>query len=196
MTDPGHNGNLPGPALMERFFAGETFAEFLARPKDNALLWDALYKRSTVPDSIVARAREMSPQPWHLLVLNEDWCGDSINILPGIARLTEAVSLLQMRIIGRDANPDLMDRHLTGATRSIPVIMVLDKDFVERGWWGPRPGPLQRWVVGHGLALPKDERYREVRTWYARDRGETAMNELLDIFESTESKEDRAETPG
>lgn len=72
--------------------------------------------------------------------------------------------------------------------------MVLDKDYIERGWWGPRPGPLQQWVVGPGLALHKDERYREVRTWYARDHGETALSELLDIIERAESMEDRAET--
>ena len=101
-----------------------------------------------------------------------------------------------MRIIGRDANPDIMDNHLTGISRSIPVIMVLDRNYIERGWWGPRPGPLQQWVIEHGLALPKDERYREVRTWYARDHGATALNELLDLIERAQALEDRAETAG
>ncbi len=179
--------------LKERFLAGEALAELLVRPKPNGLLWDALYKRASVPASVVARGAKVR-HPWHLLVLSEDWCGDSINTIPVIARLTEAVPLLDMRILGRDANPDLMDQHLTGVSRSIPVIMVLDKDYIESGWWGPRPRPLQQWVVEHGLALPKNERYREVRTWYARDRGETALSELLGIVESAESMEDRAET--
>ncbi len=193
MTDRESRDVMPGLALKERFHAGETFAELLARPKKNGLLWDALYKRARVPDSIVSRAGGVR-HPWQLLVLSEDWCGDSINTLPEIARLTEAVPLLGLRVIGRDANPDLMGQHLTGVSRSIPVIIVLDKDYIERGWWGPRPRPLQQWVVEHGLALPKDERYREVRTWYARDHGETALNELLDIVERAESMEDRAKT--
>ncbi|MEP6904707.1 MAG: thioredoxin family protein [Gemmatimonadales bacterium] len=195
MTDDVTHVVKPGAPLPETFLGGETFGELLAREKENSLLWDALYKRAEVPDSVVDRARRIRHH-WHLLVLSEYWCGDSINTLPAIERLTEAVPLIDMRIISRDANPDIMDRHLTGISRSIPVIMVLDKGHFERGWWGPRPGPLQRWVVGHGLALPKDERYREVRTWYARDHGETAVNELLDIIERAESSEDRAETSG
>lgn len=195
MTDQGFHEVAPGPSLVSRFLAGETFAELLGREKKNSILWDALYKRAKLHDAVVARAAELR-DPWHLLVLSEDWCGDSINTLPPIDRLTEAVPLLDMRILGRDANPDLMDLHLTGISRSIPVIMVLDRNYVERGWWGPRPGPLQKWVIEHGLALPKDERYREVRTWYARDHGETALNELLDLIESAQSTEDLAETAG
>jgi hypothetical protein len=179
--------------LKDRFLAGETFDQLLARPKNNGALYDALYKRAIVRDVVNERA-QLVRQSWHLLVLSEDWCGDSVNTLPVVARLTEAVQAIDMRIIGRDANPDLMDKHLSGIARSIPVIMVLDSDYVERGWWGPRPRPLQDWVASHGLALPKDERYREVRTWYARDRGETALNELLDIIGRNESTEERAKT--
>jgi hypothetical protein len=178
--------------LKERFLLGETFAELLARPKKNSELWDALYKRAKASELMVARALVVR-RPWHLLVLSEDWCGDSLNTLPVVARLAEAAPLIDMRIIGRDANPDLMERHLTGVSRSIPVIMLLDGDYTERAWWGPRPRSLQEWVTGHGLALPKDERYREVRTWYARDHGETALKELLELMERNESTEERAE---
>jgi hypothetical protein len=181
--------------LKDRFLAGETFSDLLERPKKNSELWDALYKRAKVQEDVSAMVARVK-HPWHLLVLSEDWCGDSINTLPAVARLTEATPLIDMRIIGRDANPDLMSSHLTGLSRSIPVIMVLDDDFNERGWWGPRPGPLQTWVVERGLALPKDERYREVRTWYARDHGETALTELLEIITKAEAMEDRAETAG
>jgi len=117
-----------------------------------------------------------------------------MSTLPVIARLTEATPLIEMRIIGRDANPDLISSHLTGLSRSIPVIIVLDDEFNECGWWGPRPGSLQTWVTESGLALPKDERYRQVRMWYARDQGQTAVQELLEIIAKAEATEDRAET--
>lgn len=171
--------------LKDRFLAGETFSEFLAKPKKYKELWDALYKRAVVPEAILARSKTLQ-QPWHLLVLTEEWCGDSINILPLVARLTEAMPGLDMHIVGRDSNPDLMDAHLTGTSRSIPVIMLLDGDYIERAWWGPRPRPLQEWVIKEGLALPKDDRYREVRTWYARDHGVTSLTELLDMMEGAE----------
>ncbi len=168
--------------LRERFFAGSTFAELLDRPKDNADMWTAIYKRAALSPEAAERASKLSGH-WHLLVVNEDWCGDSVNILPYIARLEECCLHIDMRIIGRDVNRDIMDAHLTGTSRSIPIVIVYDMDFREQGWWGPRPAPLQRWVLSEGLALPKPDRYRHIRTWYARDRGHTVVSEILDIME-------------
>ncbi len=168
--------------IRDRFFAGSTFAELLARPKDNSELWDAIYKRAKLSPAARDRASRLSGR-WHLLVVNEDWCGDSVNLLPQIARLEECCTNIDMRILGRETNRDLMDKHLTGSSRSIPIVIVYDTGFVERGWWGPRPSPLQRWVMSEGLALPKPDRYRHIRGWYARDRGETVVSELLAIME-------------
>ena len=173
-------------SLEDRFNAGETFADFLARPQQYHDLWGALYKRATVPEDILARARKIQ-KPWHLLILSEDWCGDSINTLPLVAKLTDAVPSLDLRILGRDANLDLMDAHLTGKSRSIPVIMSLDDNYVERAWWGPRPRPLQEWVMAH-MDLPKPDRYKEVRTWYARDHGVTSLTEILDMIDAAAPK--------
>ena len=169
-------------SLEDRFFAGTTFAELLARPKDNGELWEAIYRRAKLFPDAMERAAKLSGH-WHMLVLNEDWCGDSVNILPYIARLEECCDHIDLRILGRDANPDLMNAHLTGTSRSIPVAIVYDGNFRERGWWGPRPGPLQDWVMREGLALPRADRYRHIRTWYARDRGETLVSEILTIME-------------
>ena len=62
-----------------------------------------------------------------------------------------------------------MDDHLTGGTaRSIPIVIVLDASGGERAWWGPRPADLQAWFTGDDAqALEKDDRYRELRKWYA-----------------------------
>ena len=77
-----------------------------------------------------------------------------------------------------------MDAHLTdGKSRSIPVVPLLDEDFVERGWWGPRPGPLQEWVVEEGLSMPSAERHRRVRRYYTKDQGRTMLRELLNLMD-------------
>jgi hypothetical protein len=165
-----------------RYCAGETFAEFMARPTKNHELWLALYKRVSIPIEISARVEALGGR-WHLLVLNEDWCGDSVNIVPIIAKLTESVSNMEMRILERDKNLDIMDTHLTGKSRSIPIVILLDKKYQECGWWGPRPSPLQKWVVEKGMQLPKDERYKEIRTFYARDHGLTTMREIVEMLE-------------
>ena len=172
------------PALLRaKWEEGLSLAAFMDAAKENAGLWRKLAERAAVPPEAAERACAL-PAPLRLLVLSEDWCGDSVNTVPLMARLAEASGgRLELRLLGRDAHPELMDAHLTGASRSIPVVMVLDADFRERGWWGPRPAPLQRWVLETGLSLPKEEKYREVRTWYVRDRGATTLAELLPLLE-------------
>src|SRR5690606_33724710 len=113
-----------------------------------------------VPEAHVERVAAL-PGRWHLLVLSEDWCGDAANSIPVLARLAELAPNLELRLLSRDENPDLMDAHLTnGTARAIPVVMLLDEDFVERGWWGSRPAELQRWVVEEGLKMEPGPRYR------------------------------------
>jgi len=165
-----------------RYCKGETFAEFLVRPIKDHDLWVALYKRVMIPVEISARVEALGGH-WHLLVLSEDWCGDSVNIVPIVAKLTESVSNMDMRILKRDENLDIMDDHLTGTSRSIPIVILLDQKYQECGWWGPRPRELQKWVVEKGMQLPKEERYKEVRTFYARDHGLTTMRELVEMLE-------------
>jgi hypothetical protein len=85
-----------------------------------------------------------------------------------------------------------MARYLTEGRRSIPVVIALDSDYEEHGWWGPRPGPMQQWVRSEGRLLDKSTRYREMRRWYARDRGETAVAELLALLEAAASERSAA----
>ncbi|MGZ8457994.1 MAG: thioredoxin family protein, partial [Gemmatirosa sp.] len=170
-------------SLQARFETAPRFAEFLATAEKLAALWRDTYRVTRVPDEAVGRMAAVAGR-WHLLVLVEDWCGDAVNTIPVLQKLSELASSIELRLISRDEHPALMDAHLspTGA-RAIPVVIVLDEGFRERGWWGSRPGPLQRWVLEEGLAMPKDERYLRVRAWYARDRGRTTLDEVLTIAE-------------
>jgi hypothetical protein len=165
----------------ERFETAPTFDEYLERVEKNRDLWHGVYDRVRLPDAALAEARAVSGK-WHLVALSEDWCGDAVNTLPAVARLAEATGW-DLRVMSRDENPDLMDAHLTnGRSRSIPVVIVYDEDFEEIGWWGPRPGELQSWVLGEGLAMPSPERYKVVRRWYAQDKGHSVLSELLGVF--------------
>ena len=148
-------------------------------------LWRALYARAEVPAWAVERAREIGGE-WRVLLINEDWCGDAVNTVPVIARLAEAVPGIELRIVKRDENPELMDEYLTGTARSIPLVVLLDEDFRPRGRWGPRPAELQEFVLREKSAgtRPPGEIYRDVRTWYARDRGETTLREVLEVVEA------------
>lgn len=164
-----------------RFEAAPTFAQYLEDVERNRELWHAVYERARVPDDLIEAARAI-PGRWRLVALSEDWCGDAVNTLPVVARLAEAAGW-DLRVLSRDASSDLMDEHLTnGRSRSIPVVIVYDDDFEEVGWWGPRPGEIQSWVLSEGLAMPSPARYKVVRHWYAQDKGRTTVSELLEVF--------------
>jgi len=166
--------------MRQRFESALPFTAFLESVVANAALWRDAYRLARVPVEAVARLAAI-PGRWHLLVMAEDWCGDAVNILPLLARLAEQAPNVELRVVGREDNADLMEAHLTNGSRSIPVVMVLDEDYQERAWWGPRPSALQQWVMDEGMELEKGERYRRVRTWYARDRGRTIVDEVIDV---------------
>lgn len=177
--------------LRERYERALPFDEYARAAVANHELWQAISRRVSVPEEIVDRVRAL-PGRWHLLVLSEDWCGDAVNTVPVVARLAELAGNVDLRVLGRDANPDLMTAHLTNGSRSIPVVIVLDADFVEHGWWGPRPRELQEWVMTTGKTMDKVERYREVRRWYARDRGLTTLEEVTRLLEESAGRRERA----
>ena len=107
--------------LRERFDSAVTLDQFTDQAKANQELWRAIRKRAQAPVDLVERLRSL-PARRYLLVLTEDWCGDAVNTLPPVARLAEAVPQLELRILPRDENLDLMDTHLTGTARAIPVM--------------------------------------------------------------------------
>lgn len=147
-------------------------------------LWKGVYRKHETPDRAVERARGIGGD-WKLLVIAEDWCGDASNTVPVLARFAEAAPNVEMRVVERDENPDLMDRYLTNGGRAIPVAIVLDADLEPRGWWGPRPEDLQTFVISEKEKgeMETSEIYREARRWYARDEGRTTLRELIAVLE-------------
>ncbi len=168
----------------ERYRAAQTYDEMVASAHEKVELWTTQRRVAKVADDLVARA-EAIPGQWHLLVLSEDWCSDSTNFVPQLDELAARAGNLDLRILARDANLDVMDQHLTdGTKRAIPVVIVLDETFTERGWWGPRPAAMQAWWNSpEAQALEKPERYKILRGMIARDRGRSMIEEILAIAE-------------
>lgn len=146
-------------------------------------LWRGVYARVVVPEWALERAAGIGGE-WRMLVISEDWCGDASNTVPVMARMAEVLPNVQIRVVKRDENPELMDAFLTNGSRSIPLALVLRPDFTVAGRWGPRPAELQEFVMTEKKAAlrPVDDIYRDVRRWYARDRGETTIRAVLDIM--------------
>lgn len=170
----------------EYWKAGVTWEEYLEHEVvDNAPLWNAIFRRSRVPDWAVKQSKDLGGE-WKLLALTEDWCGDGANTLPVIARLADAASNVDFRLVKRDENLELMDQYLTNGSRSLPKVIVLNESFVPIGSWGPRPRELQEFVLREKRAgvRPVGDIYRDTRLWYAKDSGETTLRELLQVLDS------------
>lgn len=190
---PASHAALDPRALKAAWDRAVRLDEFVAKAAQYKDLWHAMTARAQIPDELVIRAQSL-PVTRRLLVLLEDWCGDAINTIPVLAALADTTSRLELRVLRRDENPALMDAHLspTGA-RAIPVVMVLDDAYAERAWWGSRPTELQQWAMSPaGRAMEAADRYREVRRWYARDRGRSTMLHLLHLLEQTSDAAPRA----
>lgn len=164
-----------------RYAAAPDFPAYLESVQALADLWHGMSRTASVPPDSIERLKAQGGH-WRLLVLSADWCGDCVSCLPIIARLADGAGL-EMRLLERDTNLDLMDNYLTCGTRSIPVVMVLDQELSVWAWWGPRPAPLQRWMRAEAAWLPKEDRSRRKRAWYARDRGKTVVAEVIDTVE-------------
>lgn len=144
--------------------------------------WDKTFEPL---DDLVAMIQTVLPQDWW--VITEGWCGDSAQNLPALAKLAAAsAGKVQLRIVLRDDNPDIMDRYLTHGSRSIPVLASFDKEGNELFRWGPRPAPAQQLLVAwkNNPAPPSFEEFeKEMHTWYARDKGQTLQDEIRKVLE-------------
>jgi hypothetical protein len=169
----------PAPLdLREVWDRGMTFARFLETAKEPyQSLWAGIHRNAKAP----AWSADAVPPgtALRLLMLVEDWCLDTSNTAPFLARFAEAAPGVEFRLLGRDANPDVMDRYLTNGARAIPIVIAMDAEGRELGHWGPRPAELQAWVRANKDTMEKEARLRETRKWYARDRGETTIREVL-----------------
>ncbi|HSM35428.1 MAG TPA: thioredoxin family protein [Longimicrobiales bacterium] len=163
------------------------YARWVEAAEKQQEMWDGYYRRARAPNDLVERARRIGGR-WRFLVIAEDWCGDAFNTIPFLQRFVDAVDGWEMRLIRRDANPELMNRYLTEGARSIPVVVVLDETGAEAAWWGPRPEELQAYFQAQRGRRERADLYRELRTWYVRDRGRTTLEEVLDLLEGRESE--------
>ena len=117
-------------------------------------------------------------QTW--LVLTESWCGDSAQNLPIIAKAASLNTKINLRIVPRDENLELMDKYLTNGSRSIPKLIVFDNKNNELFKWGPRPAEAQNLFSKlKNEGLDKSEINKQLHLWYGKNRGKEVEKELI-----------------
>jgi hypothetical protein len=162
----------------------EPFSRFLEGVMKLQSLWEGSARGATVPDWARTRFAGL-PNGLRMLVLNADWCLDSASAVPILARLAEVVPGVELRVLDRDAHPAIMDQYLTDGTRSIPLAILLDRDFKELGRWGPRPVELQDFVRRSLERMSKDSIHLEIRKWYVADRGNAMLREIFEVVDKS-----------
>ncbi|MFA7290562.1 MAG: thioredoxin family protein [Melioribacteraceae bacterium] len=138
------------------------------------------YKVSEELKTVLSKINK--PQLW--MVLTESWCGDSAQNLPYIAMISEASDKIDLRILERDANLEIMDQYLTnGISRSVPKLIAFDSEGNEIFQWGPRPVEAQKIVENAKLNnLPKEKFIEELHLWYGRNRGKAIETEFFELL--------------
>jgi len=157
------------------------YEDFVRGAAENRGLWEGVYRIVNIPEWALKMACERA-RGLRILAILEDWCGDASNTVPVLAKLGDLADCLEMRVIKRDQHPAIMDRYLTNGAKSIPIVIVLDNGFREMGHWGPRPSELQSWVIDNKDSMSPEDRYRHVRRWYAKDKGESTLREVLALI--------------
>ena len=159
-----------------------TFDRFVAQSTRQRDLWTGVYRTAQVPDWAVERAAKLGRR-FRFVAIAEDWCGDASSTVPVVVRFAEAAGM-EFRMLRRDQHPEVMDRYEspTGA-RAIPVVIVLTEGMEEVGHWGSRPAELQAFVMAErAKGRTSKDYFPEVRRWYARDKGESTLQELLAVM--------------
>ena len=123
------------------------------------------------------------------LVIAEGWCGDAAQILPILNKMALESNKIDLKIVFRDENEELMCHFLTHKKKSIPKLIIIDKETGNvLSHWGPRPegalNLIQKYKEKFGTI---DETAKaELQLWYLHDKGLTAQNEIMTIMIDSE----------
>lgn len=127
---------------FEKAMSAETYINDMEKHKENL---QNVYHNFSIPDD-EDFFRRVENKNLRAIVITEDWCGDAMMNTPVLLRLAQK-SHMEVRMLLRDSNLELMDQYLTnGKSRSIPIIIFIDADGDEVTHWGPRSEFVQKEV--------------------------------------------------
>jgi hypothetical protein len=176
--------------LNELFIQGKTTGEtqneaMLNYAKMNLQRMNRLNKTAKLSEEILSSINSVErDQTW--LLITEGWCGDAAQNLPVINKIAEASSKIELKIILRDENLDVMDQFLTNGGRSIPKLIILDTKTLDvLGTWGPRPDIAQKMVLDFKKNPDGDyqEFQKQLQLWYAKDKTSSQQIEFTKLIQ-------------
>lgn len=118
-------------------------------------------------------------QTW--LVITEPWCGDAAQTLPFLNKITQEADNIDLKIVLRDDNLELMNQFLTNGSQSIPIVIMIDEDMNVLQTFGPRSKAATKLVSDYKEEHGKiDDAFKEIiQVWYNKDKGISIVNDLV-----------------
>ncbi len=176
--------------LLDGLSTGNTQSEDLTHYTSlNEVRMNRLDKTIKVPAEIQEKLDHLKKEHI-LLVISEGWCGDAAQIVPVINKMAEASDKLELKIVLRDDNEELMDEYLTNGARSIPKLVLVEKEsLIARGSWGPRPHDAAHLIFDFKAkdGVITQEAKTELQKWYLHDKGLSTMQEILLLLENADN---------
>ena len=143
-----------------------------------------LDKTISVPEEVAAKLKELKKK-YVWLVIAEGWCGDAAQILPVLNKMALESDKIDLRIVLRDSNDELMSHFLTNGSRAIPKLIIVEKESgVVCDHWGPRPKGASDLIKDYKeeFSIVDQEAKRRLQLWYLYDKGLSVQNEIVELL--------------
>lgn len=120
------------------------------------------------------------------LVLTESWCGDAAHVLPVLNKFSETNPKIDLKVVLRDDNEDLMDQFLTNGSKSIPKLIMIENNTNKViGSWGPRSKVATKMVIDYKEMHGKIDAdfKKDLQIWYNEDKGLNIEKDIVELIE-------------
>lgn len=117
------------------------------------------------------------------VVLTEGWCGDAAQNIPIINKIAEENENIELKLVLRDENPELINEFLTNGNQSIPKLIQIEDGKVTKKW-GPRPSIAAKMIADykaeHGVV--DAEIKKDLQLWYNKDKGLNTVDDIMELL--------------
>jgi hypothetical protein len=148
----------------ERFESATTFAQYHELMQANKERMAQFVDEVQVSDEDIAWWRGRGPLK--VYTLTYDGCGDALYNIPVLAKIAQQCPNIDLRVVQRDENLDIMDRYLNeGIYRSVPTFIFMNENLEEIGNLKERPAEITRIIDAEMLAIRRRLREENKEPW-------------------------------
>jgi hypothetical protein len=114
-----------------------TYEAYVAQMRENRDLFE---RRLPATDVTAAERSALGGEQLRILILTEDYCGDSAQFIPAVGKLARELDNIEVRLLLRNEHRELAANYLRkDGYQAIPVFIVLDAAGHELGYLIERP---------------------------------------------------------